>query len=285
MLHDYLKRLAASFDERDFRIDLKNAEHEANAAFYDGDYYDAACFEDFWDQMFRVRLEAAHIRPGPTDRVLDACCGQGYLGSYVARTFSSSVAFCDLSAQQLAALRKRLSIPEDGGRLSVHAADVRHLPFEAGHFDLVLGNSFLHHLPDVPAALAEMRRVLKTGGKAAFLHEPGLLAPFWTSFPLSLFKNTNPVSGFTDLWQFSGDDLRRLLGDAGFASVRVFPTGIPTCVATNWYSIPLQKLNVNSALALKPLFLARVLLTRLEMRAPSKRLENVSPSLMVVATA
>src|SRR3954454_23953797 len=46
------------------------------------------------------------------------------------------------------------------------------LPFDDGSFDLVLGHAVLHHLPELDAAFAEFRRVLRPGGVLLFAGEP-----------------------------------------------------------------------------------------------------------------
>lgn len=44
-------------------------------------------------------------------------------------------------------------------------ADVQAIPFPDDSFDMVIANHMLYHAPDIPAALAEIRRVLKAGGR------------------------------------------------------------------------------------------------------------------------
>jgi ubiquinone/menaquinone biosynthesis C-methylase UbiE len=44
--------------------------------------------------------------------------------------------------------------------------DAERLPFEDARFDVVSSNGVLHHTPDMPAALREIRRVLRPGGEA-----------------------------------------------------------------------------------------------------------------------
>ncbi len=62
------------------------------------------------------------------------------------------------------------------GRLGLHVETARceadSLPFDDHSFDLVLGHAVLHHLPDLDAAFAEFRRVLRPGGTVVFCGEP-----------------------------------------------------------------------------------------------------------------
>lgn len=50
-------------------------------------------------------------------------------------------------------------------------ADLRALPFEKESVDYVLANNVIEHLPmaDVPVAIYEIRRILKTGGRAVII--------------------------------------------------------------------------------------------------------------------
>ncbi|MCA9836798.1 MAG: class I SAM-dependent methyltransferase [Trueperaceae bacterium] len=43
--------------------------------------------------------------------------------------------------------------------------DAQTIPFADAHFDLVIANHMLYHVPDLDKAIAEIRRVLKPGGK------------------------------------------------------------------------------------------------------------------------
>ncbi len=43
--------------------------------------------------------------------------------------------------------------------------DIQNIPYEDNSFDLVIANMMLYHVPDLPRALAEVRRVLKPQGK------------------------------------------------------------------------------------------------------------------------
>lgn len=61
--------------------------------------------------------------------------------------------------------------------IEVHGrvADAEALPFADETFDLVIGHAVAHHLPDLDAAFAEIRRVLRPGGRLVIAGEPTLL--------------------------------------------------------------------------------------------------------------
>ena len=48
---------------------------------------------------------------------------------------------------------------------TVIEGDAERLPFEDASFDRVSSNGVLHHTPDMSAALREIRRVLRPGGR------------------------------------------------------------------------------------------------------------------------
>src|SRR3954447_7715296 len=62
---------------------------------------------------------------------------------------------------------EKLGLDVDG-----RVADAERIPYDDNTFDLVVGHAVLHHIPDVPAALREVMRVLKPGGRFVFAGEP-----------------------------------------------------------------------------------------------------------------
>ena len=93
-------------------------------------------------------------------RILDAGCGSGPLFAAL-RDRGAVVTGFDKSAGMLELARRRLG---DGADLRV--ADLGSpLPFPDGTFDDVIASLVLHYLEDWGPALAELRRVLKPGGR------------------------------------------------------------------------------------------------------------------------
>ncbi|MGI9004873.1 MAG: class I SAM-dependent methyltransferase [Streptosporangiaceae bacterium] len=93
-------------------------------------------------------------------RILDAGCGSGPLSSAL-RDQGAIVTGLDSSAGMLELARRRL-----GDCADLHLADLgRPLPFPDGAFDDVIASLVLHYLEDWTAPLAELRRVLRPGGR------------------------------------------------------------------------------------------------------------------------
>ncbi|WP_309070907.1 class I SAM-dependent methyltransferase [Arthrobacter sp.] len=93
-------------------------------------------------------------------RILDAGCGSGPLSAALAAKGATVTGF-DSSAAMLDLARQRLG-PTAGLRL----ADLsKPLPFADDSFDDVVSSLVLHYLEDWSAPLAELRRVLKPGGR------------------------------------------------------------------------------------------------------------------------
>jgi ubiquinone/menaquinone biosynthesis C-methylase UbiE len=75
-----------------------------------------------------------------------------------------SLSGIDLTGQAIAFTRERLGLYGRRSRLLV--ADAEHLPFRESSFDLVYSWGVIHHSPDTPAAVREIARVLRPGGRA-----------------------------------------------------------------------------------------------------------------------
>ena len=113
-------------------------------------------------------MNAYYERPAMLDlagdvagrRVLDAGCGAGPLFAAL-RDRGAEVTGVDASAGMLELARRRLGA--DADLRVVDLADP--LPFPDGAFDDVMASLVLHYLRDWGPTLAELRRVLKPGGR------------------------------------------------------------------------------------------------------------------------
>ena len=125
------------------------------------------------DGVWRREAARAVVRPG--DRVLDLCCGTGDL-ALAGREAGGDVTAVDFSGPMLE--RARPKSPE----ITWLEADALHLPLADDSFDAVTIGFGLRNVASAEQGLAEMRRVLKPGGRLAVLdvtRPRGLLALFY----------------------------------------------------------------------------------------------------------
>ena len=130
----------------------------------------------------------------------------------------------DASAAMLR--RARLAAARAGVALPLLRADALHLPVRTGALDGATGHSLLYLLPDPAAALAEVARVLRPGGRVAFL-EPALAL----GSRAAALREGPRFAASVALWRvmsglhrrFDPAGLAALLAGAGFREVRIEP--------------------------------------------------------------
>ena len=105
-------------------------------------------------------LEWLAAQPG--ESILDLGCGDGQLTARIAAT-GANVIGVDASPQMAAAARTR--------GIKVDEAQAESLPYASRTFDAVFSNAALHWVRGQDAMMAEVRRVLKPGGR--FVAEMG----------------------------------------------------------------------------------------------------------------
>ena len=184
------------------------------------------------DQRWRRATVRQTVQPG--DRVLDACCGTGDLGIAARAAGAGHVVGVDFSERMLE--RARRKAPE----LEWLQSDVLTLPFEDASFDSAVVGFGVRNVEDLEAAIRELRRVLRAGGRLGILEittPRGFLAPFyklWFDRVVPLLGRLLPGgAAYTYLpasvRRFPGpEDLADLLGRCGFEGVefRLFAGGI-----------------------------------------------------------
>jgi ubiquinone/menaquinone biosynthesis C-methylase UbiE len=113
-------------------------------------------------------IEAAGIGAGA--RVLDLASGAGEPAIPIARLVgpAGEVVATDLVPDMLEGARRRAK-GENLANIRFEQADMEALPFPDSSFDAVTCRIGLMYAPDPARALGEARRVLKPGGRAAFL--------------------------------------------------------------------------------------------------------------------
>jgi demethylmenaquinone methyltransferase / 2-methoxy-6-polyprenyl-1,4-benzoquinol methylase len=126
------------------------------------------------DRSWRRLAVQAVVQPG--DRVLDACCGTGDL-AIAAEREGGVVTGLDFSPGMLERARRK------SDTVTWVEGDLLALPFDDDSFDSATVGFGVRNVADLEAALAELRRVLRPGGRLAILEitQPrGVLKPFFS---------------------------------------------------------------------------------------------------------
>lgn len=111
--------------------------------------------------------------------------GQLTYGLIKHRRFSSVYA-SDISPVFLEVIKERARSFDRQTRY--FACDANHLPFRSGSFDVVIGNSVLHHFLDYEKTLEQCFGLLRKGGYALFF-EPVIQGKAWISFIIDLMRS------------------------------------------------------------------------------------------------
>jgi arsenite methyltransferase len=144
---------------------------------------------------------------GKGERVLDIACGPGRSAIHLARRFGCCVTGIDYSQRTVQEARA-----DAGGRGQFIVGDAECLPFDGERFDAVVIECSLCLIPRKAIAVAEMRRVLKVGGRIG-IADIALEQPL-PAFARDLGAWVACLSGAD-----TTEGYRRLLVEAGFADV------------------------------------------------------------------
>jgi demethylmenaquinone methyltransferase / 2-methoxy-6-polyprenyl-1,4-benzoquinol methylase len=187
------------------------------------------------DRLWR-RFVAATVAARPGERVLDLAAGTGTSS----RTFTTAGAYCvacDFSLGMLQVGARKAASRRDGsapGPVRFAAGDALALPFRDRAFDAVTISFGLRNVADPDAALAEMLRVTRPGGRLViceFGHLPSARLDDWYGRYLSAFLPAvaRRLSPSSDAYSYLAESIRewpqapelaRRMGAAGWSAIR-----------------------------------------------------------------
>ncbi|WP_347310537.1 class I SAM-dependent methyltransferase [Defluviimonas sp. SAOS-178_SWC] len=177
--------------------------------------------------IFRPWARELIRRADPRDgeHILDLGCGTGVVTREVAAAGArpGSLTGVDYNGDMLAEARARSE--EAGVEATWIEADAAELPVPDDCFDVAFCQQAFQFFPDRPAALGELRRVMRPGGRVAFCVQTGIAEnPQLRAQAETLEKHVGPeagaavraICGLPD-----GGVIRGLFADAGFRDVAV----------------------------------------------------------------
>jgi len=111
-------------------------------------------------------LQALNLSRG--EQVLEVGCGGGSYAREAARSVGPEGRICavDISEAQVAAATDYCT---DFPQVECRVADMENLPYEDNTFDVVFGAQVFEYVPNLEGSLADIRRVLKPGGRVIIL--------------------------------------------------------------------------------------------------------------------
>jgi demethylmenaquinone methyltransferase/2-methoxy-6-polyprenyl-1,4-benzoquinol methylase len=177
--------------------------------------------------------QQARLKPGA--KVLDIAGGTGDIARLLAKETgpTGEVWLTDINGSMLGVGRDRML--DKGLMLPVAQCDAEKLPFPSGYFDLVTVAFGLRNMTHKDAALTEMRRVLKPGGKLMVLEFSKVwkpLAPLYDLYSFQLLPRMGQmVAQDAESYRYLAESIRMhpdqetlksMMQDVGFVRVDYF---------------------------------------------------------------
>lgn len=168
------------------------------------------------------RRIAEEIEQG--DVVLECACGTGAISKYIAPECRQLIA-TDFSVGMLRQAAKNC---RKYANVKLRRADMTHLKCRDNRFDKVIAGNVIHLLQDPRAAVRELERVCKTGGK--------IIIPTYINASAGVNQKAVRLLEFAGAdfkRQFDMDSYRKFFEDAGYQKVAyyIIPGRMPCAVA------------------------------------------------------
>lgn len=187
----------------------------------------------WWSNRYYARL--ARRYGALQGRVLELGCGMGHLLAWLVDRYS--VVGCDINSWALSQAKK--NVPR--GNFLILSGDEKYA-FPQDSFDIVLAKHVVEHLPHPEQGIAEMSRVLKSGG-LLILVTPNLSSPMrkrkkeqWIGYKDPTHISLKPPGEWLACLQEHGLQPRRVFSD-GFWDAPYVPL-IPTSLQKLFYGAP-----------------------------------------------
>ncbi len=196
--------------------------------------------DELWLKIKSLGLKESDFE---NKKILDICCGTGFLSRHLLEKIKPrELTLLDISAKEISEAKKLLARSHPGVRINYITADFLNAEFP-GRFDVIIGNSFLHHFYNMPLALKSIYNLLENGGVFISLHEPTIASIAFESrnpknYLSYLIKGKSYLDfisdkglkkypdelvrpgGGGDVWVFQPAEFKKLFQKTGFVKVK-----------------------------------------------------------------
>jgi len=197
--------------------------------------------------IFRPLADAtlAAVEVSKDDVILDIACGTGIVARLIRERISpnASITGIDLNPGMIEMARSLTQ--DESGAFSWHVGDVTGMPFAAGSFTVAICQQGLQFFPDPTAALAEIRRVMCTGGRLILTIWFGI-SPFFRALADAIGRHVSPEDAARSLAPFTYSGLgavSTLLKSNGFVEVHESQLTVDRVIQNPAQAIPREILS------------------------------------------
>jgi SAM-dependent methyltransferase len=153
------------------------------------------------------------LQARPTDHILELGFGAGVAIQELAKTVTQGrIAGIDFSKTMVAAARRRNAQAIKRGTVDLRYGDVAELPFDDAQFDKAFSIHSIYFWRQPHEVVRGIERVLRPGGRLVL-----------TVLPTERWNERDPDTpiGTPDCRAYSGEELARILEEAGFGAIRI----------------------------------------------------------------
>ncbi len=163
--------------------------------------------ENYWFRRHEVVYHWITANGYAEGTVIEAGCGEGY-GADIVRTAGAQVVAVDYDDAVVGHVRRTYP------RVQTLKANLVDLPLRSSTADGLISLQVIEHLWDLPTFWAEIRRVVRPGGRVV------ISTPNRLTFSPGVARGQKPTNPF-HVEEFDAEQLAHMLTAAGFSDVRV----------------------------------------------------------------
>jgi len=188
----------------------------------------------YYTDIIKKKLSKLKYKHKTKIKILDICGGAGFLSYHIYKIFGNENKYYLIDINKNEIHRAKLILDN---KVKLQINDFFSY-ISKTKYDLIIGNSFLHHFPDVPFAMNRIYSLLNNQGYFINLHEPSEKAAFVESigrdsilkYMMQIARKLGIRKGIygpvgSDLWIFNFYDLKNLLEKAKFKEVVIYRSG------------------------------------------------------------